>query len=136
MAEIVVPEAKKGDNAIVVALAAGYNVREAAGRAGVSERTIWRRLTDPDFRQLVLNCRTAMLEAAVGMLADAATDAVTTLRELLRADSESVQLNAAKAILEVGPRLRESLEIELRLIALEAILNAQEQERRYGQWRG
>lgn len=135
MTQIVIPERHKGDNAIVVALAAGGNVREAAQRASVSERTVWRRLEDPDFRQLVLNCRTAMLEVAVGQLAEAASDAVTTLRRLLMADSESIQLGAARTILEAGPRLRESLEIEMRIAHLEAMLGAQDKEGRYGNWR-
>ena len=38
----------------------------------------------------------------------------------LTAQSEAVRLQAAKAVLECGPRLRESLELARRLEALEA----------------
>jgi hypothetical protein len=48
------------------------------------------------------------------------TEAADTLRALLRAKSRSVRLGAARAILELGTRLRESVELEQRIAALEA----------------
>jgi hypothetical protein len=39
---------------------------------------------------------------------------------LLRAKSRSVRLGAARAILELGTKLRESVELEQRIAALEA----------------
>ena len=116
---------RKGDCELIIALAGGQTVRDAAVSAHVTERTAWRRLQDPDFRQEVANTRSMMVSQAVGMLADAATAAVQTLRSLLGAESDTARLGAARAILEAGPRLRESEELAQRIAALEAALATQ-----------
>ena len=61
-----------------------------------------------------------MVEAAVGQLADASTAATATLRKLLAAEAETVRRGAARSILELGTKLRESVEFEERVRALEA----------------
>jgi hypothetical protein len=60
-----------------------------------------------------------MVDAAVGKLANASTRAVRTLTNLLTAESESVRLGAARSILELGAKLRESAELEQRISELE-----------------
>jgi hypothetical protein len=111
---------KTGDEGLVIALAGGASVREAAEASGLSERTIYRRLEDPAFRQQVQDVRGEFVRQAVGRLAAASTEAVATLRALLNADGESARLGAARSILELGSKLRESLELEARIAALEA----------------
>lgn len=113
---------KSADDALVLALAAGATMADAAEQAGVSERTAFRRMQDALFRQQVVITRTRFYEQAVGLLADSLTDAVRTLRALLEADSESTRLGAARTILDAGPRLRESEELAERIAALEAHL--------------
>src|SRR2546430_29833 len=93
---------------LILALAGGKTVAEAADATGLSERTIFRRLEDADFRRRVSQARGDMLARAVGRLADVSARAVKTLEALLEAEGEFVRLNAAKAILETGNRLRES----------------------------
>jgi hypothetical protein len=110
---------KKGDSALLTALAAGATVREAAERAGLSERTTYRRLEDAEFRRRVTEARAAMVERAVGRLADGLTDAAAKLRQLLAARSEAIQLAAARSLLELGVKLREAVELEQRLAGLE-----------------
>ena len=117
------------DPKLALALAAGLNVRDAAKRAGVSERTAHRRLSDEDFLQLVLDARHDMLQRAVGQLADAATEATATLRGLLRCNKPTVKLGAAKAILDLGPKLSESLELDGRLRAVERQIGIASTER-------
>jgi hypothetical protein len=87
---------RKGDAALVVALAAGKTVRQAVAEA-----------------------RSKLVDAALGQLADASAEAVTTLRALLHAEGESVRLGAARSILELGTKLRESVEFEQRISRLE-----------------
>jgi len=115
---------EKGDAALIVALAGGATVRDAARRAHVGERTVYRRLDEPDFRRQVQDARADMVAQAVGKLADAATKAVETLSALLDGESESVRLGAARAILEIGTKLRDATEFETRLAALEAAAQA------------
>jgi hypothetical protein len=52
-------------------------------------------------------------------MADGMADAAAVLRKLLAAESESVRLGAARSILELGNKLREAVEWEERLAALE-----------------
>jgi hypothetical protein len=111
---------KNADPALIVALASGCMVEDAARQVGVGETTIYRRLAEPEFRRHVDEARREMLTRAVGRLADAGTEAADTLRKLLIADSESVRLGAARSVLELGVKLRESMELEQRIAALEA----------------
>ena len=113
---------KSADDTLVVALASGATMADAARQAGVSERTAFRRMQDAEFRQQIVTARTQFYAQAVGLLADSLTDAVRTLRALLDAESESTRLGAARTILEAGPRLRESEELAERIAALEANL--------------
>jgi hypothetical protein len=99
-----------GDDALLVALASGATVRRAARKAGIAERTAGRRLTDPNFRRRVHETRAALFERAIGRLARAATKAADTLRRLLNAQSDSVKLGAARALLELGNKLHESVD--------------------------
>lgn len=117
-----------GDDAFAIAYASGTSLREAARTAGISESTAHRRLKDPAFRRRVSEIRTSFLNEAVGRLAEAANEAVSTLKALLTARSESVRLSAARAILELGPKLREQTEIEERIIALERVAAGAEEK--------
>ena len=113
-------ERKNADFALVTALAAGATVEAAAAHAKVSPATVYRRLQQPEFRTRVEEVRRETLERTTAQLSATGLQAVTTLRNLLNADSEHVRLGAARGILELGTRLRESLELEQRLAALEA----------------
>ena len=109
-----------GDAALVAALAGGATHQEAAAQAGMSERTAYRRVADDSFRQQLAEARGALITRATGRLAAACSAAAATLAALLKADSENVRLGAARSILELAVRLRESEELEGRVAALEA----------------
>ncbi len=110
---------KRCDGTLIAALATGCTIREAAARASLGERTVKRRLADPAFKRAVDTEKAAMIARATAQLADAATEAVQTLRRLLLAESESVQLGAARSILEFGTKLREGEELAERIARLE-----------------
>ena len=109
----------KSNDALIIALASGKTIVEAASASGVADRTVYRRLQDAAFRKLVSDARGEMMGQALGKLADAACRAVQTLEELLAAEAESVRLGSARTILETGSRLRLAIEMESRLLALE-----------------
>jgi HEAT repeat protein len=94
-------------------------VREAAASAGIAERTATRRKADPGFRQRVATLRGDMVQAAFGRVTDGMTEAADALRALLKAESESVRLGAARAICELGCKLRESIDLSERVTAIE-----------------
>jgi hypothetical protein len=124
---------KKADIQLVTALAAGATVEAAAKVAGVSEPTVYRRLREPAFRQRVAELRDEMVARAVARLSATSTLAADTLRELLGARAETVRLGAARAILELGTKLRETEDLAARVAALEAQLAADQQ--REDRWR-
>ncbi len=119
----------KADVRLVLALACGATAEAAARQAGVSARTVKRRLADPAFRQQVQQARADMVQRAAGALTVAATKSIKTLLALQReGQPPAVRLGAAKAVLELGVKLREASELEGRLAALEGRLGAETQE--------
>jgi hypothetical protein len=101
-------------------LARGGTYPEAAQSAGVAERTIKSWLDYAHFRQRVSELRGRLTEQALGELVSNMASACDTLAFLCRrAKSQAVRLSAARSILELGSRLRESVELEARLSALE-----------------
>lgn len=106
--------------AAVLALAQGRSNAQAATDAGVSTRTVLRWLDDDEFRQQVAESRTMLLRLAVGRLAAASVQAVDTLVDALTTEKGQARVQAAKVLLESTLALRESLDLEERLTALEA----------------
>jgi hypothetical protein len=104
-----------------LALARGGSVREAAEASGAGMRTVktWT-ATLPGFARRVHELRAEMTGQALGQLVAAMAGAARTLHVLCRSgQSEMVRLGAARSIIEMGTRLRESVEIEERLAVLE-----------------
>ena len=109
----------KRDDALVLALARGLTIRQAAGEAGFGERTAHRRLADPEFRRRVSAVRGELMERAGGLLSDAAIKAVEALRKLLESDADTTRLAAARTILQQSVTLRTAAELEQRIARLE-----------------
>ncbi|MHB8736955.1 MAG: hypothetical protein ACYC6M_16750 [Terriglobales bacterium] len=111
---------KKAEDALLLALACGATVENAARQCGLCERTVYRRLEEADFRQRLQQLRTDMMQRTAGALTAAATEAVRTLLELQKAAAPpAVRLGAARSVLEIGIKLREAANLEERLSALE-----------------
>ena len=118
------------DTLLLIALASGDTVAEAAEKAKMSERTAFRRLQDTDFQRQLSQLRGQMQARAMGALARIASDAVDTLEVLIGEDSPpTVRLGASRAILDLGARLREATEIEERVVALEAAVSERRSEK-------
>ena len=116
---------RKGDTELLLALACGASVENAAQKAGLSRRTVFRRLAAPAFRAQVTEMRAAMVQRAAGMFSAAGLPAIKTLTTLQEsASSEAVRLGAARATIELGCRLRETVEWAERLATLEGRLEA------------
>ncbi len=109
----------RGEQALLSALAAGSSVEAAAKAAGISERTVYRRLQSPSFQGHLAALRDELVTGALGELVGSASEAVATLKRLLDARDERVQLGAARALLDQLLRLRETVLLEQRIRALE-----------------
>lgn len=106
---------------LAVLVASGRSIRDASTDAGCSESTAYSISADRDFKQRVSEIRAEITFQAVGQLADAATQAAATLRELLDPSNEpAVRLNAAKAILAALPSISDFGELRKRVNDLES----------------
>jgi hypothetical protein len=107
----------------VAALATGRTAAEAAGLGKVGERTVRRRLADPEFCAEVSRARNELVAVATARASGRALEAIDTLTELTALDAPpSVRLGAAKAIIDYGIRLRSESELSERLAVVEAHL--------------
>jgi hypothetical protein len=93
-------------------LACGQTVKSAAAAVGITERAVHYWLhDDPTFPARVRELRAELYAAAVGKLAVLSGEAADTLGALLKSETETVKLQAAKSILELGGKLREGADL-------------------------
>lgn len=112
------------DGTIAGALAMGATRDEAAAAAGVSRRTVHRRLSDPDFRATVAESRARITADVLTGAAGLAGRAVERLGELVEDDNPHVAIQAARTILTVAADFGERAELAERVAAIEAVLKA------------
>jgi hypothetical protein len=113
------------DDVLALTLARGATRQKAAKIAGVSERTVYVRLSDPKFRLRVAEFRRFMIEGAIGKLAMIANKAADVLGQLLEQPNPITRLRAAQAILEQLTRLSEHVELVERLEEVEKTVAAE-----------
>ena len=113
---------KSADRTLLQALACGATVENAARKAGMSERTAYRRLDDPVFLGQLEQLRADMVLRTAGMLTGAGMGAVKVLVELQNdaAQPAAVRRRSARDVLEMGLKFREIAQLEQRLAAIEA----------------
>jgi hypothetical protein len=109
---------------LLQALACGATVENAARKAGITERTAYRRLADPEFAKQVQQQRADMVQRTLGMLTGAAISSVKTLLDLQQdaAVPAAVKRRAAHDVLELARKYRESETWEGRILNLERAL--------------
>jgi hypothetical protein len=116
---------KRADEALVMALVCGATVENAAHTAGVSVRTAYRRLRNPEFRQRLQQAQGDMVQRTAAALTAGAMGAVKALLELVQPSHQgAVRLGAARAMLDLGLKLREAADLGARVAALEERLQA------------
>jgi HEAT repeat protein len=113
---------KRADEVLLLALACGLGVEQAAQQAGVNRRTVHRRMQDPEFRRQWQAARAELWRRTSGMLTAESLQAGKALLELLKSKVENTRLRAAIAILEQGTKMRDSVDQEERIVALERLM--------------
>jgi Bacterial regulatory proteins, lacI family len=114
---------RNADQSLILALACGATIENAARQAGVSDTTVQRRLKEPEFLAKVQDAKQEMVERTARMLTAAALESVKTLLDLQSKDQPpSVRHSAARTIIEFGVKLRENAELFARVAVLEAQL--------------
>lgn len=106
---------------LALRVAAGLSIKAAADVVKCSTQTAYNISASPEFRSRVSEIRSEVTTEAVGRLANAASQAVDTLVELLdRSNDPSIRLNASKAILAALPTMTEFGELRSRIDAIES----------------
>jgi hypothetical protein len=114
---------RTADDLILTALSCGATQEAAAQKAGVSKATVQRRLKDPEFCQRLQELGTEMVKRVSSALTAASMEAIKTLLSLQATTiPHAVRLGAARSVLEMGIKLRESASWEERLAALEQLM--------------
>jgi AcrR family transcriptional regulator len=126
---------KKNEDALLLALACGATVEAAAKQCQLSDRTIYRRLKDADFKARLQAVRNDMVGRSAGLLTAAASEAVRTLLASQKDSAPpAVRLGAARAVLEVGMKLREVVDLQTRMEELEAMLEDLKKQQPANTW--
>jgi len=111
---------RQTDQVLATALACGATVDAAAHKAGLSPATVYHRLKDPVFRQLLQQTLSDMVKRISGALTGLGLEAVRALAELLKSStSAAVCLGAVRVAQENGMKFREVADFEQLLAALE-----------------
>ena len=111
------------DEILAAALASGKTHRAAADAAGMSDRTVRRRLEAPEFRAMVSAQRMELVTQVADRLAGLAPQAVETMYSLLSDDNPpAVRCKAAQAVLSSSRAWRDASEMDARIQMLEALV--------------
>lgn len=114
------------DELIVEALASGRSYEQTAGVAGVSARTVARRMTDPEFAGLVAARRDERVAAITTRLTALGPEAVDVVRACMQdPDARPAErLRAASLALSLILRFRHLEELEREVAAIKSQLAA------------
>lgn len=100
-------------------------IEAAASVAGVSKTTLWRWLQTEDFSRAYREARARLLDNALSQLESSAGLAIETLRDVMsnKKAQAAARVGAAKATIDALLRMRDAVQFEERLAALEARLS-------------
>lgn len=101
------------------------SVREAARQSGISEATLYRYLSEQDFREEHRRARREALDSTVAKLQSATAEAVETLVRNLRCENPAVEVRTAQIILENAQKGLEATELVERVEELEKTIEKQ-----------
>ena len=110
----------------LAALLTSTSMREAAGKCGLSERTLNEYVrTDPEFKKAYTAGRREIVRTAASEMQEAYLLAVNTLKEIAanKEHSAGVRIQAAGNILKYGIKLQEITDVSDRLDAIEERLD-------------
>lgn len=118
-------EMKPKDEQILTALLSCGNIKDASIAAGVSHTTVYKRLSDKDFKAEYDRRRTTALNEACNTLQATLTKAVDTIREIMENTDTApqIRLNASALLLQNCLKYTEQVNILSRLDELEKITN-------------
>ena len=114
----------------VSAMLAARTMAEAARQAGISDRTAYTYMNDPEVRAAISHGLDDILADATRRITGAVAQAITTLEAILQdpAVPPASRVAAARLILDAGPRYHQTLDLVTRVANLEDLQRSLEHE--------
>lgn len=108
----------------IAALLTCKNNEEAAGKVGITPRTLSRYLSEPEFKSEYQKAFSSLVEGATRQAQKNLEPAVNTLKTLMEDKSQNgqIRVSAARSLLEYSMKLSERIDILERLDRLEESL--------------
>ena len=126
-AETTMPEQRRNQNQryqFAVAMALGQRLSVWAKQNGVPRRTCYKWRETPEYEATVQDVRRRAVDRAIGQFSRNLTKAVGRIAQLAtEADSQSVQLQAARAVLRESIKFREHFDLEEEMTEIERRLD-------------
>jgi hypothetical protein len=99
------------------------SIEEAALVSKVGTRTLYRWLKEPVFKSAFLESRRELMGVTIAKVQQATGEAIQTLKAVMADSAEpaSARVTAARTVLELALRGLETLDLEARISALEAV---------------
>lgn len=110
---------RAADTQIIVGIVEGLTRAETAGRAGISERTLRRRLKDPSVLHAIAEARVQIHEQVMGRLQHLAFKAVDQFGSVMDSGRDAARISASRAVLDQIVSFQGALD-SARLSAMEA----------------
>jgi hypothetical protein len=107
---------------LIADLAAGMTIQEAADAAGVSKRTVNRRLANPRFKRCIMDVRASCVANATARLLTGLKQATNVLNLLVESSDQRIQERAAIKLIELAVKLNAVSEQERRLEQIERFI--------------
>jgi hypothetical protein len=117
------------DSFLALALASGTSISDAAHQAGIDRRTVYRKLENPAFARQVAEFRDRLIGTALGRVADAMTRGADVLAQMLDSPQDHIRIRAARALISLGLRLRDSVDLTARMREVEHELGRRQEGR-------
>ncbi len=103
----------------LVALLSNPSVKEAAAACNLSERTLFRFLSDDGFKSEFRDARRAIVETAIAAMQNGASEAVARLKDLMYSENPAAAVRSSQIVYESAVKGVEVLDLAERLEILE-----------------
>ncbi len=113
---------RQKEKQLIADLAAGMTIQEAADAAGVSKRTVNRRLANPRFKKCIMDVRSSCVSNATARLLTGLKQATNVLNLLVESSDQRIQERAAIKLIELAVKLNAVSEQERRLEQIERFI--------------
>lgn len=110
------------DSLLAIAIASGTSISDVAAQADIDRSTVYRKLENPEFKRLVAEYRDRLIATALGRIADNMTRGADVLAQMLDCPKEHLRMRAARQLISLGLRMRDSVDLTTRMREVEVEL--------------